>query len=101
MRLKSDVGRVANLRPIANRPPDGALHASDILNNIIGLTLESRPAKLTLGGNDRSLTVTARKGLPSRDRKGAVMVGAVTFIPTPVRLALLITVPPAPHRGPN
>ncbi len=67
-------------------PPEGRL--------AIGRTLESRvgvvcAAKLTLGGNDRSLTVTARNGIPSRDRKGAVMVGAATFISTPVRLALM------------
>jgi hypothetical protein len=44
------VGRVANLRPIANRPPDGALNSSNILSNIrgtgrlaIGRGLATRP----------------------------------------------------------
>jgi hypothetical protein len=45
-----NVGRVANLRPIANRPSDGALDASDTMNNIrgtgrlaIGRRLATRP----------------------------------------------------------
>jgi len=44
------VGRVANLRPIANRPPDGVLDAPNILSDIfgtgrlaIGRTLENLP----------------------------------------------------------
>jgi hypothetical protein len=31
------VGRVANLRPIVNRPSAGALNTSNILNNILAL----------------------------------------------------------------
>src|ERR1700731_4732929 len=62
------VGRVANLRPIANRPSDGELSASDILNNIrgtgrlaIGRTPESRPPSVH---SESGADLLDRAGLP-------------------------------------